>query len=290
MATGIAFAVLLRTIHGAFHAASSNAASTCGGRHCAAQPHGRGAGHVWTVMAVSTAVAPAMGLYVMGRFGFRPLFAIATTAAVLAPLIGFSISDRKDKLSAAAENKPAVEKDSVPASITQFFFMMAYGVIEVYVGHLCTRQPAAQRWHLLYRHRHCHGAHPYSHGQGDRPTGRGILVYTGNAAIIVGILLLVFMHNTPCYLARPCCWLQFRGHTAIAADHVDAHSGTRPAGWRRQLHLLLRFRFRHCYRRISGGYAGQHFGYNVMFICISFSRASAPGLLPLCLDAITARQ
>lgn len=30
--------------------------------------------------------------------------------------------------------------------------------------------------------------------------GEARLVYTGNAAIVIGILLLVFAHNVPCYL------------------------------------------------------------------------------------------
>ena len=84
------------------------------------------------------------------------------------------------------------EPMSVPAAVTQLFFMMAYGVVEVYVA--------------IYAVLHCLPSEGIYFigiavaGTCGGKSGEARLVYTGNAAIITGILLLVFAHNIPCYL------------------------------------------------------------------------------------------
>ena len=81
---------------------------------------------------------------------------------------------------------------SVPAAVTQLSFMMVYGVVEVYVA--------------IYAVLHCLPSEGIYFigiavaGTCGGKSGEARLVYTGNAAIITGILLLVFAHNIPCYL------------------------------------------------------------------------------------------
>ena len=91
------------------------------------------------------------------------------------------------------------EPMSVPAAVTQLFFMMAYGVVEVYVA--------------IYAVLHCLPSEGIYFigiavaGTCGGKSGEARLVYTGNAAIITGILLLVFAHNIPCYLLLwQHCW------------------------------------------------------------------------------------
>lgn len=200
-AAGIALAVALRTVHGVFHAASSNAASTWVTDIVPPGRMGEGLGMYGLSMAVSTAVAPALGLAVMNVWGFRPLFAIAALVALTALSIGAGIRPRNYKLS----DKPLKFNElfdpmSLPAAITQFFFMMAYGVIEVYVAiyaslhglpggglyFICIAAATVATRILLER-----AVDKY---------GEARLVYTGNAAIIAGILLLVFARNPFGYL------------------------------------------------------------------------------------------
>lgn len=70
--------------------------------------------------------------------------------------------------------------------------MMVYGVVEVYVA--------------IYAVLHCLPSEGIYFigiavaGTCGGKSGEARLVYTGNAAIITGILLLVFAHNIPCYL------------------------------------------------------------------------------------------
>ena len=88
---------------------------------------------------------------------------------------------------------------SVPAAVTQLSFMMVYGVVEVYVA--------------IYAVLHCLPSEGIYFigiavaGTCGGKSGEARLVYTGNAAIITGILLLVFAHNIPCYLLLwQHCW------------------------------------------------------------------------------------
>ena len=78
-------------------------------------------------------------------------------------------------------------------------YMMAYGVVEVYVA--------------IYAVLHCLPSEGIYFigiavaGTCGGKSGEARLVYTGNAAIITGILLLVFAHNIPCYLLLwQHCW------------------------------------------------------------------------------------
>lgn len=77
VSAGIAWAVVLRTAQGAFHAAGSNATSTWVADIVPPSRMGEGFGMYGLSMAISTAVAPALGLTVMNELGFCPLFGMA---------------------------------------------------------------------------------------------------------------------------------------------------------------------------------------------------------------------
>lgn len=92
-----------------------------------------------------------------------------------------------------------IVRTEVRAAVTQLSFMMVYGVVEVYVA--------------IYAILHCLPSEGIYFigiavaGTCGGKSGEARLVYTGNAAIITGILLLVFAHNIPCYLLLwQHCW------------------------------------------------------------------------------------
>ena len=85
VSAGIAMAVVLRTAHGVFHAVSSNASATWVTDIIPARRMGEGLGIYGLSMAVSTAVAPALGLAVMNEWGFKPLFGLASAVALPEP-------------------------------------------------------------------------------------------------------------------------------------------------------------------------------------------------------------
>lgn len=201
VSAGIALAVILRTAHGVFHAASSNASSTWVTDIIPHTRMGEGLGMYGLSMAISTAVAPALGLAVMNVWGFRPLFAIAALVALIALIIGTGIRSRNYTMSdAPLRIKELFEPMSLPAAVTQFFFMMAYGVIEVYVAIYAAGcgLPGGGIYFIFIALATV--ATRIVLGRAIDKYGEAMLVYSGNIAIIAGILLLVFAHNVPCYL------------------------------------------------------------------------------------------
>lgn len=201
VSAGIALAVVLRTVHGIFHAASSNASSTWVTDIIPHSRMGEGLGMYGLSMAISTAVAPALGLAVMNAWGFHPLFVIAALVAMAALLIGMGIRSRNYTMSDAPLCLGELfEPMSLPAAVTQFFFMMAYGVIEVYVAIYAAScgLPGGGIYFIFIALATV--ATRVVLGRAIDKYGEARLVYTGNAAIMLGILLLVFAHNVPCYL------------------------------------------------------------------------------------------
>ncbi len=272
ISTGIALAVLLRTMHGGFHAASSNASSTWVTDIIPRSRMGEGLGMFGLSTAISTAIAPALGLAVMNAWGYRPLFAVTTMAALLALLIGCSIKNRNYKLS-TQPLKPGelIERLSLPASITLFFFMIAYGVVEVYVaiyavGHglpgggiyfICIAIATVLTRLLL--------------GRAIDTYGEARLIYSGNAAIIAGILLLVFVHNAPGYVLSALLLgysfgavqpsLQTMAMHAVAPERRGAANST----------FFVAFDLGIALGGFLAGLLIKHIGYDMMFILIAFS-------------------
>lgn len=208
LSAGIAFAVILRTIHGAFHAASSNAASTWVTDIIPRSRMGEGLGMFGLSMALSTALAPAIGLAIMNSLGgvpsslgFKALFGMASIVALLALIIGVLIRNRNYAFSQnPLRLNELFEKKSIPASITQFFFMIAYGVIEVYVAIYATKNGLLSGGIYFIFIAVATVLTRITLGRVIDRCGEAILVYTGNVAIIIGILLLVFVHTAPCYI------------------------------------------------------------------------------------------
>ena len=237
VSAGIAMAVLLRTVHGAFHAASSNAASTWVTDIIPSKRMGEGLGMYGLSMAISTAVAPALGLAVMNQLGFRPLFGMATLAAVIAIILGSGIRKRDYKLSKEPLRFDQLfEKMSLPASVTQFFFMIAYGVVEVYVAIYAASHGLPGGGIYFIAIAVATVATRFLLGRAIDKYGEARLVYTGNAAALLGILLLVFAHNVPCYLLSALLLgysfgavqpsLQTMAMHAVAPDRRGAASST----------------------------------------------------------------
>lgn len=272
VSAGIAMAVILRTVHGAFHAASSNASSTWVADIIPPARMGEGLGMYGLSMAISTAVAPALGLMIMNEMGYRPLFVMTTAAALVALVLGASIKKRDYRLSTEPLRLSELfEPMSVPASITQFFFMISYGVIEVYVaiyaaGHglpgggiyfICIAVATVATRILL--------------GRAIDRYGEARLVYSGNLAIIVGILLLVFAHNVPCYVLSALLLgysfgaiqpsLQTMAMHAVPPERRGAASST----------FFVAFDFGIALGGFLAGVLVKYFGYDMMFIIIGFS-------------------
>ena len=269
VSAGIALAVVLRTAHGVFHAASSNASSTWVTDIIPRSRMGEGLGMYGLSMAISTAVAPALGLAVMNAWGFRPLFAVAALVAIAALLTGMGIRSRNYTMSSVPLRiSELFEPLSMPAAVTQFFFMMAYGVIEVYVAIYADScgLPGGGLYFIFIALATV--ATRLLLGRTIDRYGEARLVYTGNAAIVAGILLLVFAHNVPCYLLSAALLgysfgaiqpsLQTMAMHAVAPERRGAASST----------FLVAFDFGIALGGFLAGVLVKYLDYDAMFLCM----------------------
>ena len=93
-----------------------------------------------------------------------------------------------------------IVRTEVRAAVTQLFFMMTYGVVEVYVAIYAVLHCLPSEGIYFIGIAVATVATRILLGRVVDKYGEAQLVYTENAAIITGILLLVFAHNIPCYL------------------------------------------------------------------------------------------
>ena len=100
-----------------------------------------------------------------------------------------------------------IVRTEVRAAVTQLFFMMTYGVVEVYVAIYAVLHCLPSEGIYFIGIAVATVATRILLGRVVDKYGEAQLVYTENAAIITGILLLVFAHNIPCYLLLwQHCW------------------------------------------------------------------------------------
>ncbi len=201
IAAGISLTIILRTIHGMFHAVASNANSTWVADIVPRKRMGEGLGMHGLSLAISTAIAPAIGLSIMGAFGFRPLFVLTSISIVIAFCLTLFIRNKNYVL----EKKPLrltelFEPMSLPAAITQCLFMITYSTVEVFVAIYASKEglPSGGIYFIFIAistliTRVALGRFVDSHGE-------KLLVYTGNTSCIIAVLLLVFLHNLPCFI------------------------------------------------------------------------------------------
>ncbi len=206
VAAGIALAILLRTIHGMFHAVASNANSTWVADIVPRERMGEGLGMHGLSLAISTALAPAIGLSLMNTLGFHPLFVMTSISVTIAFILTLAIKNRNYTL----ERKPLrlkelLEPMAVPAAITQCLFMVTYSVVEVFVAIYASKNalPSGGVYFVFIAistlvSRIALGRFVDRHGE-------ELLVYTGNAACIAAVLLLVLCHNMPGFILSALC-------------------------------------------------------------------------------------
>ncbi len=272
VSAGVAMAVMFRTVHGFFHAAASNATNTWVDDIVPPQRMGEGLGMYGLSMAISTAVSPALGLSVMHHFGFRALFVTACAAAIIGLIIGASIKDHSfEPKKTPLRLRNLFEPLAIPASVTQFFFMVTFGVMEVYVSIYAAGKglPSGGLYFvivavatLLTR---------LLLGKAIDRYGEAPMVYSGTLATFVAILVLVLCGNTVGFVvsALLCGYgfgavqpsLQTMALHAVKPEHRGAANST----------FFIAFDLGIALGGFLAGVLVKHIGYDNMFLVISLS-------------------
>ncbi|TDA69439.1 MAG: MFS transporter [Clostridia bacterium] len=125
-AGAILWLVLLRVIHGIGWGGSTTAAGTIAADLIPASRRGEGMGYYGLFNNLAMALAPALGLFLINRFGFGELFTTSSLLALLALLLAAAM--RVPPAPRGGDAKPALfETRALPPALIMFFITFTWG-------------------------------------------------------------------------------------------------------------------------------------------------------------------
>lgn len=200
LAPVLAAAILLRMVHGAALSLSNSTTATVASDVIARPRFAEGMGYFGMATALASAIAPALGLELMG-LGFNVLYAAAAAISILAlVLFCFVRTPRPKTEKRPLSIKGLVNRDSLPATCTMLVFMFTFGALENFAAIYAANEGLLSGSIyfvvmsvvlLLVR---------VFLGRLVDERGEAFFVYTGNAAMICALLLLAFAPNAVTFL------------------------------------------------------------------------------------------
>lgn len=128
----IILTLIFRLFHGVALAFSNTSTATIASDIIPKSRFSEGMGMFGMATALATAIAPAIGEYLMGK-GFNVLFIVSSIVMVVSLILFYFLKTPKIKVEKTKLNvKDLVEKTAIPASITALIFLLTYGTLENY--------------------------------------------------------------------------------------------------------------------------------------------------------------
>ncbi len=222
----LSVALVFRMLHGAALSFSNSTTATVASDVICRPRFAEGMGFFGMATALASAIAPALGLELMG-FGFDVLYLVAAGISLVALVLFLFVRSPKPQAAKRPLSLRAlVNKDSLPATVTMLIFMFTFGALENFVAIYASANdlPSASVFFvimaamlLLVR---------VFLGRLVDEKGEAIFVYTGNAAMLVALLLLAFVPNpVTFYLAAALAGYGFGG-LEPALQSMAVHTAT----------------------------------------------------------------
>lgn len=132
--TSLLVLVLVRILHGVSYAVANTAMMTIAQSAIPPQRRAEGTGYLALGTTLATAVGPAVGLFVVGSYGYTVLFAASLATAVLGLVLGLVVHQHPSEKAAAAELKQrahprfSVRSIIAPRVVPVGLFMLMIGV------------------------------------------------------------------------------------------------------------------------------------------------------------------
>lgn len=202
MSVGLILSALIcRMVHGVSLACANTSANTIASDLLPRSRFGEGMGYFGTSIALATAGAPALGLFLMHRWGFSALFLFSAVICFLSLLLLAAmklpvIEVKKVKLEVSSLFDP----NALPSSVILFVFLLTFGALENFLAKFAVEADllsggvffAVMALVLLIVR--------MTTGKVVDRYGEGIFIYTCNLAMFVALLLLAFVPHKATYL------------------------------------------------------------------------------------------
>lgn len=197
----IVTALLFRVIHGIALACGNTAANTIATDLLPRSRFGEGMGMFGTSIALATASAPALGLFLLNRWGFSVLFCVSAAICFFSLILMGLMKIPVVKV----ERKPLnihtlIDADAIPASVITFVFLLTFGALENFLAKFAAQEglPGGGVFFAIMAVVLLFVRAGLSRLLDRR--GEGIFVYTCNISMFIALLLLAFACNSVTYL------------------------------------------------------------------------------------------
>ena len=222
----LSVALVFRMLHGAALSFSNSTTATVASDVICRPRFAEGMGFFGMATALASAIAPALGLELMG-FGFDVLYLVAAGISVAALVLFLFIRSPKPQVEKHPLTLRAlVNRDSLPATVTMLIFMFTFGALENFVAIYASANnlPSASIFFVIMAAMLLFVR--VFLGRLVDEKGEAIFVYTGNAAMLVALLLLAFTPNpVTFYLAAALAGYGFGG-LEPALQSMAVHTAT----------------------------------------------------------------
>lgn len=275
----LSMAILFRMVHGAALSLSNSTTATVASDVIAKPRFAEGMGFFGMATALASAIAPALGLELMNGFGFQVLYFTAAGISILALVLFFFIRAPKPQVEKRPLSlKGLVNKDSLPATCTMLVFMFTFGALENFVAIFASNEglPSGSLYFivmsamlLLVR---------IFLGKLVDEKGEAIFVYTGNAAMLVALLLLAFVPNSVTFIISAALAGYAFGGLEPALQSMAVHTASDETRGSANSTFLCGYDIGY---GLGGGISGvliTSLGYNMMWAVVSLACVASAAL------------
>ncbi len=198
----IVLAVVLRMIHAVGFAMANTSAATIATDIIPKSRFAEGMGMFGLSTALATAIAPAIGEYLMNR-GFPILYIITALIMVLGVIMAFAVKVPYFKVEKRKfSGKDLISVDALPASLVALLFVMTYGALVNYILKFATDVDSVTisgSWYFIAMAAMLTIARFAIGGTMDR-RGESLFVYICCPAMALSLLMLAFVPGNVSFL------------------------------------------------------------------------------------------
>ncbi len=192
----LSVALVFRMVHGAALSFSNSTTATVASDVICKERFAEGMGFFGMATALASAIAPALGLELMG-FGFNVLYGVAAAISLVALVLYLFVRSPRLKV----ERRPLsfealVNRDSLPATVTMLIFMFTFGALENFVAIYASMNnlPSASIFFVIMAAMLLFVR--VFLGRLVDQKGEAFFVYTGNLAMLAALLLLAYVPSS----------------------------------------------------------------------------------------------
>ena len=193
--TALSLVFLLRLLHGVFWSASATASNVVACDVIPPRRFGSGMGFFGLTAAVSTAISPSIGLALMERQGFRPMFLAAAGFALLGGLLALSLRYKEPPSSGVSfrqgmQPKNLFDKRALPAACTVLVFLLPYGAVTTFLALFASTSGLPDGGAFFFVMAAASAASRVLSGQIVDRFGEGPIVWLANGSMLASLLIL----------------------------------------------------------------------------------------------------